>query len=140
VGTTESALKGVPPPLTIKEFTDKINKETYGKVKDAWTEEANKMRQNSELMKELRKTLQPEVIERIKTQRLAQMESGQRFDKYRTDGGGKERGKQIYLVLDASHKTLHYKDINEGDKDPEYEDLLTDDTSIPVSKIQGTFC
>ena len=38
------------------------------------------------------------------------------------------------------HKTLHYKDINEGDKDPEYEDLLTDDTSIPVSKIQGRSC
>ena len=114
-----------------------MNRETYGKVKDAWTEEANQMRQNSQIMKDLRKTLEPEVIERIKAQRLAQMESGQRFDKYRTDGGGKERGKQIYLVLDASHKTLHYKDINEGDDNPDYEDLLTDDASIPVSKIQG---
>merc|ERR1719412_1761073 len=82
VGTVESALKGVTPPLTTKEFEERMNRETYGKVKDAWTEEANQMRQNSQIMKDLRKTLEPEVIERIKAQRLAQMESGQRFDKY----------------------------------------------------------
>ena len=126
--------------MTLAEFTEKLSRETYGKVKDAWKEEAKNMRQNSHIMKELRETLQPEVIERIKTQRLAQMECGQRFDKYRKDGGGKERGKQIYLVLDASHTTLHYKDMNEGDTDPEYNDLLTDEASIPVSKIQGKSC
>ena len=90
-------------------------------------------------MKQLRAELQPDVIERIKSQRLAQMECGQRFDKYRTEGGGKEKGKQIYLVLDCSHKTLHYTEVNEGDDDPAYEQLLTDDTSIPVSKIVGRY-
>ena len=123
--------------MTLTEFADRLSRETYGKTKDAWKEEAKNVRQNSQLMIELRDTLQPDAIERINTQRLAQMECGQRFDKYRKDGGGKERGKQIYLVLDASHKTLHYKDMNQSDRDPEYEDLLKDDSSIPISKIQG---
>lgn len=135
VGSPESSLKKAP--LTLKAFEDSMYKETYGKVKDAWQEESTKTRQNSQVMKDLKSTLQPLVIDRIKEQRLAQMESGTRFSKYRRDGGGKERGKEIYCKLDASHKTLHYKDVNESDKDPEYEELLTDDTSIPVSNIEG---
>ena len=134
-GTPESSLKKAP--LTLKDFEDAIRKETYGKVKDAWQEESTKTRQNSQVMKDLKSELQPVVIERIKAQRLAQMEYGQRFSKYRRDGGGKERGKEIYCKLDASHKTLHYKDVNEGEKDPLYEELLTDETSIPVSNIEG---
>ena len=88
-------------------------------------------------MKDLKSDLTPSVVERIKTQRLAQMENGARFFKYRKDGGGREKGKEIYCKLDASHKTLHHIDVNEGDADPSYEMLLTDDTSIPVCNIEG---
>ena len=135
VGAPESSLKR--SPLTLKAFEDAIQKETYGKVKDAWAEISNKTRQDSQIMRDLRSELQPLVVERIRTQRLAQMEHGTRFQKYKKDGGGKEKGKEIYCKLDASHKTLHYKDVNEGDKDPDYEDLLTDDASIPVQMIEG---
>ena len=140
IGTTESALKGskdAPLPLTLKEFDSAISKETYGRVKDAWTEESTKQRANSQVMKDLKSSLQPSVIDRIKMQRLAQMENGQRFDKYRRDGGGREKGKEIYCKLDASHTTLHHKQINENDPNPEYEELLTDDCSIKISNIEG---
>ena len=53
------------------------------------------------------------VIDRIKKQRLAEMENGQRFYKYNIGGGGRDKGKEIYCKLDASHTTLHHKQINE---------------------------
>ena len=134
-GTPESSLRKAP--LTLKAFDELIKKETYGKVKDTWAEEANKIRDRSQPMKDLKEILQPRIEEQIKTQRLAALEHGTRFYKFKKDGGGKERGKEVYCKLDASHKTLHYKDINEGDKDPDYEELLTDETSIPVSNIEG---
>ena len=88
-------------------------------------------------MTDMKAILQPQIMNRIKEQRLAQMENGQRFFKYRMNGGGKEKGKEIYCKLDASHTTLHHKDINENDKDPEYEELLKDECSIKVEKIEG---
>ena len=143
IGSTESALRGskdAPLPLTLKDFDNALSRGTYGRVKDAWTEESTKQRANSQVMKDLKSRLQPLVIDRIKMQRLAQMENGQRFYKYRRDGGGREKGKEIYCKLDASHTTLHHKDINETDKNPEYEELLTDDCSIKISNIEGTHC
>ena len=135
IGSPDSSLKRAP--LTLKQFDDLIQKETYGKVKDALQEQSSNRKNNSRLMKDLRLDLTPSVVERIKTQRLAQMENGARFFKYRKDGGGREKGKEIYCKLDASHKTLHHIDVNEGDADPSYEMLLTDDTSIPVCNIEG---
>ena len=140
IGSADSALKGskgTPLPLTLKEFESAIAKGTWSNVKDAWTEESKKQRSHAQAMKDLKAVLQPKVIERIKEQRLAQMEHGQRFYKYRRDGGGREKGKEIYCKLDASHTTLHYKDINEIDKNPEYEELLTDDCSIKICNIEG---
>ena len=142
IGTTESALKGskdAPLPLTLKEFDIAISRMSYNRVKDAWTEESTKQRANSQVMKDLKSILQPEVIDRIKKQRLAEMENGQRFYKYNIGGGGRDKGKENYCKLDASHTTLHYKGVNENDKDPEYEELLTDDCSIRISNMEGTF-
>ena len=126
-------------PLTLKEFDIAISRMSYNRVKDAWTEESTKQRANSQVMKDLKSILQPEVIDRIKKQRLAEMENGQRFYKYNIGGGGRENGKEIYCKLDASHTTLHHKGVNENDKDPEYEELLTDDCSIRISNMEGTF-
>ena len=91
-----------------------MEKETYGRVKDAWAEESNSTRQNSRMMKDLREGLQVNVVEQIKKQRLSQMEKGTRFSKYRMTG--KEKDKEIYCKLDSNHKTLHYKDVNKGDE------------------------
>ena len=140
IGTAESALKGskdAPLPLTLEDFKTAISKGTWSKVKDAWTEESTKQRSHHPAMTDLKAKLQPQIMDRIKEQRLAQMENGQRFYKYRRDGGGREKGKEIYCKLDASHTTLHHKDINEIDQNPEYEELLTDDCSIKITNIEG---
>ena len=125
--------------MTLKDFEELIKAETYGNVKDKWQEEANKARQNHPAMKEMKSILQPKIFEEIKAQRFAVMEKGTQFFKYRRDGGGRERNRLTYCKLDASHKILHHKDINEGDDDPSYEDLLKDENSIPVSNIEGIF-
>ena len=121
----------------MKDFEDAIEKGTWSKVKDAWTEESTRQRLHHPAMTDMKTILQPQIMDRIKEQRLAQMENGQRFFKYRLNGGGREKGKEIYCKLDASHTTLHHKDINENDKDPEYEKLLKDECSIKIEKIEG---
>ena len=122
---------------TLFEKIKAIEKGTWSKVKDAWTEESTKQRLQHPAMTDLKAKLQPQIMDRIKKQRLAQMENGQRFYKYRRDGGGREKGKEIYCKLDASNTTLHHKDINEIDQNPDYEELLTDDCSIKISNIEG---
>ena len=121
----------------MNDFEDALKKGTWSIVKDAWIEESKRQRLHHPAMTDLKAILQPQIMNRIKEQRLAQMENGQRFFKYRMNGGGKEKGKEIYCKLDASHTTLHHKDINENDKDPEYEELLKDECSIKVEKIEG---
>ena len=134
-GNSESSLKKAP--LTLEDFKAGIKAETYGTVKDAWQEEAKISRTKSKAMMELKKLLMPKIYEEIKAQRLSFMESGMRFSKYGKELGGKDRNKVTYCKLDNSHKVLHYKEINENDPDPSYEELLKEQHSIPVSNITG---
>ena len=89
-------------------------------------------------MQELKQKLEPELIEQIKTQRLAAMETGRRFLKFRRDGAI-EKGKEAYCKLDSSHKFLHYMDIREGIPDPSHGELMKEEnsSSIPVNKMTG---
>ena len=111
---------------------------SYGKTKEAWTQQGAAIRDTSQVMADLKEELKPDIIQLITTQRLAAMEAGTRFSKYRKDGG-RVRGKDTYCKLDSSHKILHFKDIDEGDKDPPYDELLKDENSIPVSNIDGKY-
>ena len=120
------------------DFDHSLKGHSYGKTKETWAQQGQGLRETAQVMTDLKEELKPDIIELIQKQRLASMEMGTRFYKYRKDGG-KVKGKETYCKLDSSHKTLHFKDINENDPNPPYDELLKDDNSIPVNNIEGKY-
>ncbi len=99
------ALQG--SPISMDEYKRALK--SYNEISESRKEEAkNRGEREGEAIKQLRRTLTPEIVDLVQRQRLNFMTKGTRFGKYKRDGGAKDRARHVYVRLGATQKAIHY--------------------------------
>ncbi|XP_071549346.1 engulfment and cell motility protein 1 isoform X2 [Panulirus ornatus] len=125
-------------PSTLDTFRTRINSLTYAEIAEIWQQERiNNEEQEMQAppIKELRRQLEPEILELIQQHRLRFLVEGTRFKYAR---GVRAKDKFRYCRLSPNHKFFHYDDCDEKSV-PSIEDLskkisIVDIKSIVVGK------
>ncbi|XP_069995484.1 engulfment and cell motility protein 1 [Penaeus vannamei] len=100
-------------PSTLDKFRVKINSLTYAEIAELWQQERiNNEEQEMQAppIKELRKQLEPEILELIQQHRLRFLVEGTRF---RYGRGMRAKDKFWYCRLSPNHKFFYYDDCDE---------------------------
>uniref|UniRef100_A0A0N7ZBH5 ELMO domain-containing protein n=1 Tax=Scylla olivacea TaxID=85551 RepID=A0A0N7ZBH5_SCYOL len=100
-------------PSTLDEFRKEINNLTYAGIAEIWRQERlNNEEQEMQAppIKELRRALEPDILELIQQHRLRFLVEGTRFKIAR---GVRAKDKFRYCRLSPNHKFLHYDDCDE---------------------------
>ncbi|XP_045608928.1 engulfment and cell motility protein 1 isoform X2 [Procambarus clarkii] len=100
-------------PSTLDNFRTKINNLTYAEIAEIWQQERiNNEEQEMQAppIKELRRQLEPEILELIQQHRLRFLVEGTRFKSAR---GVRAKDKFRYCRLSPNHKFFHYDDCDE---------------------------
>ncbi|KAK7017868.1 Engulfment and cell motility protein 3 [Halocaridina rubra] len=100
-------------PTSLEKFKVKINSLNYTEIAEIWQQERiniEEQEMQAPPIKELRKQLEPEILELIQQHRLRFLIEGTRFKYPR---GMKTKDKFRYVRLSPNHKFLHYDDCDE---------------------------
>lgn len=100
-------------PTTLEEFRKEINNLTYAGIAEIWRQERlNNEEQEMQAppIRELRRALEPDILELIQQHRLRFLVEGTKFKIAR---GVRAKDKFRYCRLSPNHKFLHYDDGDE---------------------------
>ncbi|KAK4290111.1 hypothetical protein Pmani_036977 [Petrolisthes manimaculis] len=120
-------------PSTLEVFKAKINNLTYAEIAEIWQQERiNNEEQEMQAppIKELRKQLEPEVMDLIQEHRLRYLVEGTRFKSAR---GVRPKDKFRFVRLSPNHKFLHYDDCDEK-ATPSLDDLTK---KVSILELRG---
>lgn len=126
-------------PSTLDKFRSSINNLTYMEIAEIWNKERiNNEEQEMQAppIKELRRQLEPEIMELIQQQRMKFLEEGQRFKK-----GKAAREKFWYCRLSPNHKVFHWDDCATTDAIPLLDELTNKVSVVDIkSVVTGKDC
>ncbi|XP_064079348.1 engulfment and cell motility protein 1-like [Macrobrachium nipponense] len=120
-------------PSTLDKFRIKINTLNYTEIAEIWQQERMNIEEQemqAPPIKELRRQLEPEILELIQQHRLRFLVEGTRFKYAR---GMKTKDKFRYCRLSPNHKFFHYDDCDEKTV-PAIEDL---GKKISIVELKG---
>lgn len=121
-------------PISLYEF--KKGLVSFEEVSKKWqTAIKNKSYDYVTSVQELRESMKKEVLELIKSQRLACMVQGDRFHKVKQDRHDKNRF--VYCMLSPNHKNLYFGDWPSDKETPTLEQLKSKDRWIAISDIDA---
>ncbi|XP_050701797.1 engulfment and cell motility protein 2-like [Eriocheir sinensis] len=127
-------------PVTLEEFRKTINNLTYAEIAEIWRQERltnEEQEMQAPPIKELRKALEPDILELIQQHRLRFLVEGTRFKIAR---GVRAKDKFRYCRLSPNHKFLHYDDCDEKSV-PLLEDLSKKISIVEIkSVVTGKEC
>lgn len=151
--------------ISFDQFHKELSKITYNEISHLWREERFKRERKKEEMsaiKELRRLLQPTMMNTIKQNRLNYLIRGTRFDKYTIKGffsdpifikfrliifsniffhlGQRIKDKFWYCRLSNNYKTLLYGDVEEDCKNLDSKLTMTFDIADADRLLLGKEC